>query len=120
MTAQNPDSANSPRKAKAPEPVQTTGQVAEILEAKYGILEAFAETYAPQIADAFAHSVAGALESVMMGTPINDPYAGYVFTLLKGLDKTYEKKFELANEYQKSFGVNIYTKRLNYKLKPKK
>lgn len=67
--------ANKPRKTQASEPVLTTGDVAEILEAEYGILETFVETYGQQIADAFAHSAAGALESVMMGTPINDPYA---------------------------------------------
>jgi hypothetical protein len=69
--------ANKPRKAKeASQPSITTGDVAEILEAEYGILGEFAERYGQQIADAFANSAAGALESVMMGTPVNDPYAG--------------------------------------------
>lgn len=68
--------ANKPRKPKgASQPVMTTGAVAEILEAEYGILGEFAERYGQQIADAFANSAAGALESVMMGTPVNDPYA---------------------------------------------
>lgn len=69
--------ANKPRKAKGGQSgAQSTGEVAEILEAKYGILATFVERYGQNIADAFANSAAGALESVMMGTPVNDPYAG--------------------------------------------
>jgi len=67
--------ANKPKKAKGQSGAQSTGEVAEILEAKYGILATFAERYGQQIADAFANSAAGALESVMMGTPVNNPYA---------------------------------------------
>ena len=45
----------------------TTGAVATILESRYGILSTFAERYMPQIGNALAHSVAGALESLIMG-----------------------------------------------------
>ena len=69
--------ANKPRKSKGEAgPPISTGDVAEILEAHYGIFATFAERYGQNIADAFAHSAAGTLESVMMGTPVNDPYAG--------------------------------------------
>lgn len=56
---------------------QTTGDVAEILEDKYQILETFAAEYAQPIADALAHSVAGAIDNLLMGAPPpENPYAG--------------------------------------------
>lgn len=61
--------ANKPRKAKEPSGGQTTGQIAEILEAKYHIMETFAERHLPGIADSLAESMAGALKSIMMGAP---------------------------------------------------
>lgn len=46
---------------------KTTGDVAEILEAKYHVQEIFYEEHAQQIADALAESYEGALESIVMG-----------------------------------------------------
>lgn len=53
---------------------QTTGDVAEIIEAKYGVLGAFAEHYESQIADILAESVAGTIESAIAGVDLN-PFA---------------------------------------------
>lgn len=60
--------ANKPRKTKGGGG-QTTGEIAEILEAKYHIMETFAERHLPEIAGSLAESMAGALESLMMGAP---------------------------------------------------
>jgi hypothetical protein len=51
----------------------TTGDVAEILEAKYGVMEAFYKAHGQDIADALTDSLKGALESLMMGQR-TDPF----------------------------------------------
>jgi Zn-dependent protease with chaperone function len=51
---------------------------------------------------------------------LSDPYAAYVFALLKGVDLNKEKRFDLVNEYRKSFGENQYFSRLKVKFLPKK
>lgn len=91
-----PDGAPPPRKAKKPkrgkagkaakvakpktpavttEGQTTTLQVAQILEAKYGVMRAFYDQYADPITGAVVHSMEGALESLFAGGPLGDPYA---------------------------------------------
>lgn len=53
---------------------RTTADVAEILEAKYGVMEAFWRVHGQEGADALAESVVGALESLLMGQSV-DPFA---------------------------------------------
>ena len=56
--------------------LQTTGNVAQWLENRYGIMGFFAVQHGEDIADAMANSIAGALESLMMGAPPNgNPFA---------------------------------------------
>lgn len=57
--------------------VVTTGDVAEILEAKYGVLDGFLFLHLPDIAEDMAESVAGAIDSLMAGAPVDkiDPFA---------------------------------------------
>lgn len=59
--------ANKPIKPKTQSGTQTTGDVAEILEAKYGIMDTFAYAQLPDIAKALEESIAGSLETLMMG-----------------------------------------------------
>ena len=64
-----------PRKAKGSTPLPSTGDVAQILEAKYEIMGTFSDVYQGEIAAALAHSVAGAIESLMAGAPASiDPF----------------------------------------------
>lgn len=51
---------------------KTTGDVAEILEAKYGLFSKFVEMHAPVIQHEIENSLRGHLESVLMGKPIGD------------------------------------------------
>jgi hypothetical protein len=60
--------ANKPIKASSGA-TKTTGDVAEILEEKYGILDSFAFARLPDIAKALEESIAGELESMLMGAP---------------------------------------------------
>lgn len=53
---------------------RSTGDVAEILEAKYAVIETFFDMYGDEIAEKLADSYEGALESMDMGAPITqDP-----------------------------------------------
>lgn len=49
--------------------VMTTGDVAEILEAKYHLMEHFVQLHGADIAGALTNSMQGALETVLMGGP---------------------------------------------------
>jgi hypothetical protein len=49
---------------------KTTGDVAEILEAKYHVIEIFYTQHEADIVKAMENSMAGALESLLMGVPI--------------------------------------------------
>ncbi|MET3232283.1 UNVERIFIED_ORG: hypothetical protein ABIC54_004488 [Burkholderia sp. 1263] len=79
-----PEKVAKPRKGKANKPVkpkstagtQTTGDIAEILEAKYGVMDTFAFAHLPDIAKELETSMAGALETLMMGgAPSANPFA---------------------------------------------
>jgi hypothetical protein len=50
---------------------QTTGEVAEILEARYKVMESYFESHKLDIAKAMENSVAGALENLMLGGPVD-------------------------------------------------
>jgi hypothetical protein len=55
---------------------ETTGDVAELLEARYKIFTSFVERYNDQIAALFAESMENALVNLMAGAPpANNPYA---------------------------------------------
>lgn len=62
------------RKAPAAAPgAMTTGDVAEILEAKYHVMEIFAEETKVDIAKALETSLAGAMEAVLQGAGNGPP-----------------------------------------------
>ena len=68
--------ANKPLKPKTESGTQTTGDVAEILEKKYGIMDTFQFAHLPDIAHELEDSLAGALETLMMGgQPDPNPFA---------------------------------------------
>jgi hypothetical protein len=52
---------------------KTTGDIAEILEANYGIMGAFATKYMPDIIGSLEKSYAGALKNILMGAPTAAP-----------------------------------------------
>lgn len=60
----NPPSKRNRKRAAA---VKSTGDVAEFLESRYGVMQAFYDAHQPEIADALANDVAGSLETLMMG-----------------------------------------------------
>lgn len=63
------------RKPKTLQGSLTTGDVAEILEKNYNIMEFFWNIYGDEVGDALLKSVEGAAESALMGAPTTlDPY----------------------------------------------
>ena len=66
-----PPSASKGRKKAAAPKVMTTGDVAEVLENKYHIMEIFFEDVGHDlIANAIAHSYSNAIENLVMGAPV--------------------------------------------------
>lgn len=63
------------RRKKATAATKTTGQVAEILEDEYHILQHFAELHKEDIGKLLENSIAGALETAMMGGPATLSFA---------------------------------------------
>lgn len=69
--------ANKPIKPKTDAATKTTGDIAEILEEEYGIMDTFAFMRLPDIAKSLENSIAGELETLMMGgRPSGNPFAG--------------------------------------------
>lgn len=56
-------------------PGTTTGDVALILETKYGVMGAFYQKHKDDVSEAITDGLAGALENIMMGAPAGDPFA---------------------------------------------
>jgi hypothetical protein len=54
---------------------QTTGEVAEILEGKYKVMESYFEAHKSQITKSMENAVQGAIENLLLGAPISSPYS---------------------------------------------
>lgn len=69
-----PKATKGPRK-KARRPVkvslQSTGDVAEILEGKYGVMASFVDLHGEDIVSALENSMEGQLEGLLMGGPLS-------------------------------------------------
>lgn len=52
----------------------TTYSVGKTLEEKYGLFSRFADSESQKIADHLAESISGALETVLMGQGVKDPF----------------------------------------------
>lgn len=79
VDAETPAASRKRLKAgKPPAPNElTTGDVAEILEAKYHVMEVFFNLHQEDVAKDLEKSVAGALETLFAGGPIYvDPFGG--------------------------------------------
>ena len=59
------------KQRKATPSTVTTGDVAEILEAKYNVMETFFKVHEKDIAADLENSLAGALESMLMNAPVD-------------------------------------------------
>lgn len=63
-------------KNKGKSNVSMTGDVAEILEEKYGVMQFFFDRYEKEIMASLEEGLQGAFESMLMGAPVNEqPFA---------------------------------------------
>lgn len=69
-----PTKKGKPRKRTAG--TVTTGDVAGWLEDEYGIMQHFIDLHGPDIGDALAKSIDGAMESLLMGAPLGHEVFG--------------------------------------------
>ena len=103
----------------APAGAETTGDVATFLEAKYHVIEIFYQENQQQIADLVANSMAGALETMMMGQVPSDPMAG----AMSAIEKMF-KNWILSGAMEKLGYPGVPTKAalagVNHALKMKK
>ena len=70
-----------PRKGQRPRAARglstvTTGDVAEWLEQRYSVMQAFADLYEPEIAAALTDAVEGSIESIQQGAPASHNVLG--------------------------------------------
>lgn len=68
------DEARKVKGKKVQVKTMTTGDVAEILENKYHVMELFFEEHSDFIVGEIEKSLAGAIENVAMGAPPGDPF----------------------------------------------
>lgn len=79
----------------------TTGDVAEMLEAEYSVMGHFVDLHMPEIAKSVENSLAGQLESLMMGAPVSNDAFGTAMGEIETLFKfTYLDKEEIAQTGQ--------------------
>lgn len=75
----------------------TTGDVAQDLEDRYKVMQGFMDLHDQEVADDLADSMAGALESIMMGAPPSlDPF-GTATSKIEGRFRTYLEREEIAS-----------------------
>ena len=65
------------RKRRSTAGTKSTGDVAEILEAKYHVMEIFFEENADEIVSYLEASLTGAIDNVLLGAPISTSAFGY-------------------------------------------
>jgi hypothetical protein len=96
----------------------TTGDVAEFIEEKYGLLEKFVEVHEADIADDLAQSVNGSIQSLVAGVQI-DPFAAATAQI-----ETRMKRFLTSQEAEQVGLQNVPTqaalKGVNKRLKSKR
>jgi hypothetical protein len=92
--------AQKPPKEEGSSVTKTTAEVAEILEAKYGVMDTFAFARLPDIAAKLEDSIAGQLETMMMGGHAS----GNPFASAESAIETMFKDF-LFKQQVENFGI---------------
>lgn len=99
---------------------QTTGDVADILERKYHVMETFYEVHEEEIADDFAQAMAGALEDLLVGAPPSaQPYAA-AESALQARFKTFLESKEMDELAVDGVPTKASLRGVNHRLKIKR
>jgi hypothetical protein len=95
----------------------TTGDVAEILEAKYKIYERFWELHKEEIIDALSEAIQSSLESALMGAPLrNDVYLSATAEI-EALFRKFLSERELESKGYPGIPTAAALKGVNHRLK---
>ena len=98
----------------------TTGDVADLLEARYHPMEHFVQLHGQEVADNMASSMAGALESLMMGAPATiDPLGTATGKIKEGFARMLESG-ELERMGYPGLPTDAALKRQSLRFKDKK
>lgn len=110
-----------PRKQRKAAPEnQTTYDVAVILEGKYHVMETYFDLHEQEIGDAFAESMAGALESLVMGAPpARNPLASAEAAVEAGFKHFLETK-EMDDTSTPGVPTKASLRGVNHRLKRKR
>jgi hypothetical protein len=98
---------------------QTTGDVAEILEAKYHIVEIFYETHEEDIGEMFAESLSGTLEALLMGAPATLNPFGEATSVIDSSFKDFLSNEEMASTGTPGVPTKAALRGVNHRLKLK-
>lgn len=103
-------------------PTKTTGDVAQWLENKYGVIEHFFKLYDERISGAFEEEMQGALENVMLGAPamqLEDALAGAT-SKIEGWFRYYLSSLEAEGVGMPGVPTAAALKGVNHRLKIKR
>lgn len=107
-------------RGKASSGARTTGDVAEILEAKYHVMETFYDLHEEEIVGDLLDSMEGALESLLMGGPAHgDPLAAAT-TQIEARFKVYLDSEEIAETATPGVPTKAALRGVNHRLKVKR
>jgi hypothetical protein len=113
---------NQPIKAEeGAGPTQTTGMIADILEHKYGVMQGFVDLHMPDIAHSLENSMAGALESMMMGAPATlDPFGSAMGEIEASFKEQYLQKEEITGTGADGVPTQAAVDGVNHRMKGKR
>lgn len=112
--------ANKPIRTVGPSGTETTGDVATWLENKYGVMQVFADQQEPAIAQALENSLAGAMESQLMGAPAGMNAFGTAEHEIGQMFRTFLDEEEVAQAGVKGVPTEAAKKGVNHRLKENK
>jgi hypothetical protein len=117
-----PRPAGKRRKGKAPRRSAvhgsiSTGDVADILEAKYGVMGAFLETHGQEVGDLIATSMANSLEDLMRGAPSGGNSFASAESAIENAFKTFLSSGEAERAGISGVPTQAALKGVNHRLK---
>jgi hypothetical protein len=107
---------NKPVKVKTGE--QTTGDVAQWIENKYGLMQGFVDLHKPEIVQMMTDSIQGSIENILAGgKPKSNPFGSATSKIEKLFKFTYLDKEEAAQAGIKGVPTQAALDGVNHRLK---
>ena len=109
-----------PRRSRPATPNTTTGDVAEILEAKYGLFSTFVEHHEANIMQAVAESARDVLEARLMGAPATIDAFGAAVSKIEKMMKDWVSTQEVESVGIPGVPTKAALDGINHRLKSKR